>query len=47
MEIHVVPTLLGAGERLFDNLNGPPDYLTPVDVLSSPTVAHFRFVRAE
>jgi dihydrofolate reductase len=46
MEIHVVPTLLGAGEGLFDNLNGPPGYFTPVEVRSSPTVAHFRFVRA-
>jgi dihydrofolate reductase len=46
MEIHVVPTLLGAGERLFDNLDGPPDYLKPVEVLSSPRVAHFRYVRA-
>jgi dihydrofolate reductase len=46
MEIHVVPVLLGAGERLFDNLDGPPDYLDPVEVLSSPRVAHFRYVRA-
>jgi hypothetical protein len=47
MEIHVVPTLLGRGERLFDNLDGPPAYLKPLDVLSSPLVAHFRYVRGE
>jgi dihydrofolate reductase len=47
MEIHVVPTLLGAGARLFDNLELPPAYLKPVEVVSSPRVAHFRFVRSE
>jgi dihydrofolate reductase len=45
MEIHVAPILLGAGERLFENLDGPPDYLEPLEVVSSPRVAHFRFVR--
>jgi dihydrofolate reductase len=45
MEIHVVPALLGAGERLFENLNGPPSYLKPLEVLSSPRAAHLRFVR--
>jgi dihydrofolate reductase len=47
MEIHVVPILLGGGERLFDNLERPPDYLNPLEVLSSPRAAHFRFVRHE
>jgi dihydrofolate reductase len=47
MEIHVVPTLLGDGERLFDNLAGPPSYLRSLEVLSSPRAAHFRYVRAE
>jgi dihydrofolate reductase len=46
MEIHVVPLLLGAGERLFDNLNGPPSYLEAVEVVSSPRAAHFRFSRS-
>jgi dihydrofolate reductase len=45
MEIHVVPVLLGAGERLFDGLDGPPDYLEALEVLSSPRAAHFRFAR--
>ena len=39
MEIHVVPALLGAGERLFENLDGPPSYLKPLEVLSSPRAA--------
>jgi dihydrofolate reductase len=47
MEIHVVPTLLGGGERLFDHLEGPTTYLKPLEVLSSPRVAHFRYVRDE
>jgi dihydrofolate reductase len=47
MEIHVVPMLLGRGERLFDGLDGPPAYLRPLEVLSSPRVAHFRYVRGE
>jgi dihydrofolate reductase len=46
LEIHVVPVLLGCGERLFENLDGPPAYLTPLEVLSSRRVAHFRYVRS-
>ncbi len=45
LEIHVVPVLLGGGARLFDNLDGPPAYLKPHEVASSPRAAHFRFVR--
>jgi dihydrofolate reductase len=45
MEVHVVPVLLGDGERLFDDLDGPPTYLEPLEVLSSPRAAHFRYVR--
>ena len=45
LEINVVPALLGTGERLFENLDGPPSYLKPLEVLSSPRAAHFRFVR--
>jgi hypothetical protein len=39
MEIHVVSILLGGGERLFENLDGPPDYLKPLEVLWSPSAA--------
>jgi dihydrofolate reductase len=47
MEIHVVPILLGDGERLFEDRRGAPTYLQPLDVLSSSSVAHFRFVRGD
>ena len=46
LELHVVPTLLGRGERLFADPEGPPAGLQPVEVVSSPRVAHFRFARA-
>jgi dihydrofolate reductase len=44
MEIHLVPILLGGGERLFDtvgNLNG----LAPVRTLAAPGVVHLKFAR--
>jgi dihydrofolate reductase len=45
MEIHVVPLLLGAGERLFDNLDSGPVGYECVELVSSPAVAHYRYVR--
>jgi hypothetical protein len=45
LELHVVPMLLGRGERLFAGLEGPPAGLEPVEVVSSPRVAHFRYAR--
>jgi dihydrofolate reductase len=47
-ELHlaVVPVLLGAGERLFDHLNGGPDGYECVEFVSSPSVAHVRLARA-
>jgi dihydrofolate reductase len=45
MEIHVVPVLLRAGERLFENLDGGPAGFECVELVSSPAVAHFRYVR--
>ncbi|HET7093953.1 MAG TPA: serine hydrolase, partial [Thermomicrobiales bacterium] len=47
MELHVVPVILGGGERLFDDLDRPPAGLEFVEVLSSPRVAHFRYARPE
>jgi RibD domain-containing protein len=46
-ELHlaIVPVLLGAGERLFDNLDGPVGY-EPVELTCSPSVAHVRLARA-
>jgi hypothetical protein len=47
-ELHlaIVPVLLGAGERLFDNLDGPAGY-EPVELTCSPSVAHVRLARAQ
>ena len=47
MDIHLVPTLLGSGERLFegvgDNLHG----LELVRTVARPKVTHFKFAGAE
>jgi dihydrofolate reductase len=45
MEIHVAPTLLGSGERLFENLDGGPEGFECVGLVSSPAVAHYSYVR--
>lgn len=45
MHIAVAPIFLGGGERLFDNLDGGPAGYTCVDLVSSPSVTHARFVR--
>ncbi|WP_327351064.1 dihydrofolate reductase family protein [Streptomyces sp. NBC_01304] len=39
--LHLVPAVLGAGERLWDDLAGLA--LTPTEVISSPTVTHLRY----
>jgi dihydrofolate reductase len=39
--LHVVPMLLGSGERLLDNVGQPR--LTPIEVVASPTVTHIRY----
>jgi dihydrofolate reductase len=44
MQLHLVPTLLGGGERLFDdvqNLHG----LHLVDTVAAPNVVHLKFAR--
>jgi dihydrofolate reductase len=46
MAIHVVPLLLGTGERLFDNLDGGPTGYVCTGLVSSPAAAHFTFARA-
>ncbi len=43
MELHVVPILLGGGERLFDNLGGSGPNLEPVRTLEGPGVAHLKY----
>ena len=45
MVVHVVPRLLGRGERLFENLDGGPTGYECVEFVSSPRVAHYRFAR--
>ncbi len=45
MHIAVVPIFLGAGERLFDNLEGGPTGYECVELVSSPAVTHATFVR--
>jgi dihydrofolate reductase len=47
MEVHVVPLLLGGGERLFEKLDGGPVGYACTELVSSPAAAHFTFVRAE
>jgi len=46
-EVHVaiVPILLGAGERLLDNLSGAIHTYECVEFVSSPTVMHVRLAR--
>ena len=45
LTVHVVPVLLGGGERLFDHLDGSPVGLDPRELEASPVVAHFRYSR--
>jgi dihydrofolate reductase len=45
MSLHVVPLLLGAGERLFEGLDGGPKGFECVELVSSPAAAHFTYVR--
>jgi dihydrofolate reductase len=39
--LHVVPVVLGAGERLLENVGDPS--LEPVEVIASPAVTHIRY----
>jgi dihydrofolate reductase len=42
LHLHVVPIILGAGERLLENVGNPK--MTPVSVIASPAVTHIRYV---
>jgi dihydrofolate reductase len=44
MQLHVVPMLLGGGERLFDNVNDLHG-LVLVDTVAASNVVHLKFVR--
>ena len=43
MDIHVVPILLGAGARLFDNTEGRQSDYECVRVIASPAVGHYKY----
>jgi dihydrofolate reductase len=45
MEINVVPTLLGSGERLFDGVGDDLRGLELVRTVAAPKVAHLKFGR--
>jgi dihydrofolate reductase len=45
MEINLVPTLLGSGERLFDNLGDNLRGLELVRTVAAPAVTHLKFAR--
>ena len=44
MQLHVVPVLLGAGERLFDTVNDLHG-LVLVETVAAPNVTHLKFAR--
>jgi dihydrofolate reductase len=41
LQLHIVPVLLGAGERLLEDVGDPR--LEPVEVIASPAVTHVRY----
>jgi hypothetical protein len=45
MEIHLVPTLLGSGERLFDDVGDDLHGLELVRTIAAPKVTHLKFAR--
>jgi dihydrofolate reductase len=45
MEINLVPTLLGGGERLFDGVGDDLHGLTLVRTVATPRVTHLKFAR--
>ena len=45
MEIHVVPTLLGSGERLFDGIGDDLHGLELVRTVATPRVTHLKFAK--
>jgi len=45
MEISLVPTLLGSGERLFDSVGDNLHGLELIRTVAAPNVMHLKFVR--
>jgi dihydrofolate reductase len=46
MELHLVPALLGSGERLFERVGDELHGLRPVRTITAPGVTHLKFARA-
>jgi dihydrofolate reductase len=47
MELHLVPVLLGGGERLFERIGDDLHGLSLVRTLATPTVVHLKFERPD
>ena len=45
MEINLVPTLFGSGERLFDNVGDKLHGLALMWTVAAPKVTHLKFAR--
>ena len=45
MELHLVPTFLGRGERLFDGVGADLHGLELVRTVATPNVTHLKFAR--
>ena len=45
MELNVVPTLLGRGERLFEGIGNDLHGLELVRTIAAPKVAHLKFIK--
>jgi dihydrofolate reductase len=45
MMLHVVPLLLGGGERLFEDLGGRPEGFECVELVSSAAATHYTYAR--
>jgi dihydrofolate reductase len=43
LDISVVPILLSAGERMFENLGAEPPRLEQIDAVEGPGVTHVRY----
>lgn len=43
LQVHVVPVMLGAGTRLFDNLRPEPPRLEQIRVVEAPGVTHIKY----
>lgn len=46
MQLHLVPTLLGRGERLFDGIDDLRN-LVLVETVAAPNVVHLKFARTQ